>query len=88
MNVLSYNQVTVGTTATKVLDADTSHKTVVTLVNAGSPQMYLGDSSVTTSNGFILYAGAESVTLTLPPGSSLYVVAASAGNILSYFATA
>lgn len=86
--MLSYNQVTLGTTAAKILDADASHKTTVVLVNAGSPTAFVGDNAVTTTNGMYLYAGAESMTLVLPPGASLYGVVASGSTTVSYFATA
>lgn len=69
----SYDQVSVGATATQILAANTSRAAIL-VTNNGSQIIYLGDASVTTSTGFPLAAGS---TVGLPQTSALYGIVAS-----------
>lgn len=70
--------VTVTTTAVLVVSADDKNRTVY-LHNAGGGKIYLGGSSVTSSNGFHLGNG-ESVELFIPSRETLYGISASGSN--------
>lgn len=48
---MAYNSVTVGNTATKIVDATTQRRSIV-IANTGSVTVYIGtDANVTTANG-------------------------------------
>lgn len=68
-------QVTVGTTAT-ILVAATAFDQTVILHNTGGGIVYLGDSGVTTSNGFALDNG-NTLTVTVGDHEALYAIVAS-----------
>jgi len=53
---LAHGQVSVGTSATQIKAANTSRK-AITIKNIGSETVYLGNSGVTTANGFPLEPG-------------------------------
>ena len=71
-------QVSVGTTAT-VLVAATGFDQTVWLHNSGGGIVYLGDSGVTTSNGYKLDNG-DKMQLLVGDHEGLYGVTASATN--------
>ena len=50
------NEVTIGSTATKIVDANSSRKAII-IQNVGNTEVYLGDSGVTTSDGIKLEPG-------------------------------
>lgn len=91
--MLSYGQVTIGTSATLILHADSEDVTEVTIALKAAllaTDIYVGDSSVTTSTGLDLLAmdGSGWAQFHLPPGTSLYGIANVSGGIVQYFATA
>jgi hypothetical protein len=91
--VLSYGQVTIGTTATLIVAADSEHVTEVTIpLNTAllGTDIYIGDSSVTTSTGcdLLKMSAAGAVQVHLPPGTSLYGIASVSGGTVEFFATA
>ena len=54
---MSFNTVTVTSTATKIVDANTQRQSLI-ISNAGSVTIYIGpDNTVTTSNGTPLVSG-------------------------------
>lgn len=70
--------VTVGTTAAVVIAADDKYRTVY-LHNAGGGKVYLGGADVTSLTGFHL-ANAESMSLDVPLGETVYAISASGTN--------
>lgn len=75
-------QHTVGTTATLIIDADSTNRTIV-LHAIGNGVIYLGGSNVTTSQGFYLDKAAGPVVLELPPAEKLYGIVSSGSDIIS-----
>lgn len=73
---LGNNQASIGTTRGPVITADQNSPAYVTVKNRGTVSVFLGDSAVTTGNGFELAAGEEEV-VGLDPGETLYAVATS-----------
>ena len=71
-------QVSVGTTATVLVDA-TGFDQTVWLHNSGGGIVYLGDSGVTTSNGYKLDNG-DKMQLLVGDHEGLYGVTASGTN--------
>lgn len=69
---------TVGTTAVVVVAADNKYRQVH-LHNAGGGKVYLGGADVTSSTGYHL-ANAESMSLEVPVGETLYAISASGTN--------
>ena len=74
-----HNVVSVGTT--RVLVGNRLNRGVVLLQNQGSQIIYIGNNTVTSSNGFILHKGA-SMTLTLKESVELYAVTATGTSSL------
>lgn len=73
---LNYDQVSVGTTATTIISANTNAK-VRTIKNIGSNTIYVGaDTSITTSNSFPIDAG-ETLQISDYTGVIYGIVAAS-----------
>jgi len=72
----SYNQVTVGTSAVQLATSSTPLKfgIVVKADPSNSGKVYVGDSSVSTSNGYLLTAG-EGIAFEIDDASKVYVVA-------------
>ena len=72
----SYNQVTVGTSAVQLATSSTPLKfgIVVKADPSNSGKVYVGDSSVSTSNGYCLTAG-EGIAFEIDDASKVYVVA-------------
>ena len=56
---LAHGQVTIGSTATMIKAANTSRK-AITIKNIGAVDVYIGNSGVTTSNGYKLASNAVS----------------------------
>lgn len=87
--MLSNGQVTVTTTATKIVDSDGNHKTTVYLTYlGGSNPAYFGDSSVTTSDGLMLPQDNRLHVIELPANSSLYAIIDTGTVTVTYLATA
>ena len=70
--------VSVGTTATLIVDSDNKNRDVY-IHNGGGAKIYIGGSAVTTSTGFHL-ANNESLSVFLPLGEKMYAVVASGTN--------
>ena len=80
-DTLYYNQVTVGTTAVQLTSTSTPLNAgiVVKADSNNSGNVYVGDSSVSTSNGFALAAG-EGIAFEIDDASKVWVVADSSGQ--------
>lgn len=63
--------VSVATSATKIPTTALTGRTSIAVKNNGSNTIYLGDSTVTTTNGYPLAAGAE-ISLDLSADVDLY----------------
>jgi hypothetical protein len=73
---------TVGTTATLLIDSDTTHRTAV--VHALTNQtVYLGASDVTSSTGLIFEKDDGVLSFTIPAGEKLYAVVATGTEVVS-----
>jgi hypothetical protein len=73
---------TVGTTATLIIDSDSTHRTAV--VHAiSNATVYLGASDVTSSTGFIFEKDDGALSLTIPAGEKLYAVVATGTEVVS-----
>jgi hypothetical protein len=73
---------TVGTTATLLIDSDSTHRTAV--VHAiSNTTVYLGASDVTSSTGFIFEKDDGSLSVTIPAGEKLYAVVATGTEVVS-----
>jgi|TARA_R110000822_G_scaffold184688_2_gene323996 hypothetical protein len=73
---------TVGTTATLLIDSDTTHRTAV--VHAiSNTTVYLGASDVTSSTGFIFEKDDGAISLTIPAGEKLYAVVATGTEVVT-----
>ena len=70
--------VTVTTTPTLIIPADDKNRTVY-VHNSGGAKIYIGNSTVTTSNGFHLGNG-ESTELFVPLNETAYAVVATSTN--------
>lgn len=75
-------QHTVTTTATLIIDADSTHRTVV-LHAIGNGVIYLGGSNVTSSTGFYLDKAAGPIVLQLPPAEKLYGIVTTGSDLIS-----
>jgi len=68
--------VTVGSTATLLASADPSNRPVWLQI-IGNNTVYVGDSTVTTANGFPIVKHAAPIQGSLGPGQALYGICAS-----------
>ena len=75
-------QHTVTTTATLLVDADSTNRTIV-IHAIGNGTVYLGGSNVTTSTGFYLDKAAGPVVMQLPPAEKLYGIVATGTDMVS-----
>lgn len=75
-------QHTVGTTATLIIDSDSTHRTIV-LHAIGNGVIYLGGADVTSANGFYLDKAAGAVVLQLPPSEKLYGIVTTGTDVIS-----
>ncbi len=73
---ISSAQVSVGTTATLLVTADTDGCQLY-LHNKGGTVTYLGSDAVTSSTGMGIDSGAGVVHITLPANAKLYAITAS-----------
>ena len=72
--------VTVATTATVIVAADNQNRRVY-VHNSGGAKIYLGGSTVTTSNGYHL-GNDENIDIFVPLNEALYAVVASGTNVV------
>jgi hypothetical protein len=79
---ISSGQVTVGTTRVQI-DGTFNSPYQLILHNSGTNAIYLGNSSVTKDDGFNLHAN-STLTISLPPLSALFAIAASGSHELSW----
>jgi hypothetical protein len=75
-------QHTVTTTATLIIDSDSTNRTIV-LHAIGNGVIYLGGSNVTASTGFYLDKAAGAVVLQLPPSEKLYGIVTTGSDVIS-----
>ena len=73
---------TVGTTATLLIDSDTTHRTAV-VHSISNTTVYLGASDVTSSTGFIFEKDDGAISLTIPAGEKLYAVVATGTEVVA-----
>ena len=75
-------QTSVGTTATLLISASTVNR--VALIHAiSNTTIYLGASTVTTSNGFIFEKDDGALSVTLPAGETLYGIVSTGTETVS-----
>ena len=72
---------TITTTATKILAKSNSYRTIYIHV-LGAGTVYLGDSTVTSSNGLLTEKNAVPQTLAIPAQEELWAVVASGSEVL------
>ena len=85
--VFQIERVVVGLTPVPILSGFVAPSGVsVTIKNIGGNSVYLGNSDVSTSNGFLLSTG-QSLTqdLTSYEGADLYGLSVNAGTTVAYF---
>jgi hypothetical protein len=76
-------QVALSTSATKIIAAEPLTRNVVLHVIT-SATIYVGDGTVTTSNGFKIDNAAGPVAITIPPNEELFGIVASGTPTVSY----
>jgi len=83
---IAHNQVTVGTTAVQLSNVTipSGFSVVVKALAGNTGKVYIGLSSVTTSNGYELSAGEEAPPLQISNLNVLYAVADAAGQKICY----
>ena len=82
--MISSGQVTVGTAESVQIDGNSVQWTRLTVHNNDNTKvMYLGGSSVSTTNGLQLLKE-ETVQVDLAPGESLYAISASGSHVISF----
>jgi len=72
--MIAQSRVTVGTTAVQLASAGLTPKNVTIKRVQNNAALFLGSSSVTTSNG-LPFEGSEPLSFTLTAGDSLYAIA-------------
>lgn len=80
----STNQISVGTTPTLIVTANRADQSVY--LHSSSGQLYLGNSTVTTSTGFRMDNG-DKLTMQLSDNESLYAITASGTATLMVMVT-
>ena len=83
---INHDTVTVGTTAVQLSDIVVVEAVAVKALSTNTGIVYVGDSGVTTSNGFELTAG-ESLTVLIDNVDKIYVIASAASQNVRWFAT-
>lgn len=81
-NTLATGQVSVGNTATLIAAARAGRKSI-TIINAGTTDVYLGASGVATGTGLLLY-GQKGAGITIDGGAAVYGIVASGSQTVSY----
>ena len=79
---INTGQATITTTRVQIDGTYTSPYQLI-LHNSGTNTVYLGNSSVTKDDGFNLHAN-STLTISLPPLSALFAIAASGSHELSW----
>lgn len=77
-------RVTVTTTATLLASADPTHRPVWLQI-LGNETVYIGDATVTTTNGFPVVKHAAPIQGTLGPGQALYGIVGSGTDVVCIF---
>lgn len=86
-DVIPHNQVSVGATATLIVDRNYARRAVVlTIAEDSILDLYLGSASVTTSTGLLIVAGKGS-SITIPTSAALYGIVTSGTLTISYLET-
>lgn len=87
--IISNNQVTVASAGTRVQLSSVStgiHTVVIKALAANSGKIYVGNSAVSSSNGFELSAG-EGITITVNNLNIVYIDAGTSGDKVCYVAS-
>lgn len=83
------SQTTVGTTATAIhtgkLPLTAQNGFGVMIRNTGATDCYIGDSTVTSTTGYLLKAGESSPLLPMRPSELLYAVTATGTTTVHWF---
>lgn len=79
-------QVTVGTTATLLVAGDADGQ-FVALNNISAQDVYVGDSGVTTANGYKVATGTDLPVMPLPSGETLYGIVAATTSVVCVLRT-
>jgi hypothetical protein len=79
------SQVTVGTTATKIVSGIPGTDEV-TIENLGTTDVYIGKSTVTTANGFLL-PGTKGASITLGATQDIYGIVGAGTQAVSILVT-
>jgi hypothetical protein len=77
---------TVTTTATQIVGVDPTHRPIWLQID-GNTVVYIGDSTVTTANGFPVAKHAAPIQGALGPGQDLWAVVASGTETIRIFTT-
>ena len=80
---ITSGQITVGTSRVQVDGTSANPSTLHVHNNDNTNDLFLGDDSVTTSNGLRLHK-LDGIELTLNPGESLYAISASGSHAVSW----
>jgi hypothetical protein len=78
--VTNYGAVTIGTSATQIVAADADRCSIIIYNNSGQT-VYIGDSGVTTADGFPLLSGAD---ITFYDTDAIYADAVSSADDVRY----
>jgi hypothetical protein len=75
-------RVTVGTTATLLVDVDSTHREIHLHALTNTTVM-IGGADVTSSNGFVLEKDDGALTIQLPPNEKIFGVVASGTEVVT-----
>ena len=79
----STNQVTVGATATLIVAAHAGRKNAL-IINEGSVDIRIGNSSSVTLNNGVLLSGGKGANLMIEGGGTVYGIVASGSEAVSF----
>lgn len=79
---INTNQVSISSTATKIVDGNNTRK-CVTIINNGTTAVYIGNDSVTTSTGLLLI-GTAGAAITIESTATVYGIVSSTSQTVSY----
>lgn len=82
---MAAGQITVGTAATLIVPARAGRNSV-TITNMGTTQFFLGNSNVTTANGFPV-PGAVGASMTIPTSAAVYGIVGASTQAVGYLET-
>lgn len=81
-DTLATGQITVTTTATQIVSANTDRRALL-IVNHGTTDVYIGTSSVATSDG-VLLKGTAGANITVPGTMAVFGIVSSGTQAVSF----